>query len=115
MNAFHKIRKELDLHEPISYRNLAIFPLIKKTTHTRPYITLADALSGGEFRITEVKKAPSFRSGRLEYSNRPEIGGIDYEVPNGAHSESRGDSQAHGGRIIPQQIDDCYSYCVFSI
>ena len=59
MEIVRKTLKEARLGAPRSHANLAVFPLWTAATTDRPYMTLDEALSSGQVRVTEVSQAGS--------------------------------------------------------
>ena len=55
-----------EVQDAMAFRNLTIFPLVGQTTNSRSYITLADALQSGEFKITEVNEGSRVPEVRVE-------------------------------------------------
>ena len=66
MSEIQQLIGRFEVQDAMAFRNLTIFPLIGKTTNSRSYITLADALQSGEFKITEVNEGSRVPEVRVE-------------------------------------------------
>lgn len=77
--------KTLSLCEPSTFRNLSIFPLTSATDARPDYVSLADALKGGQTKVTEVSAGGSVPELLLDNGSESRVLLLDGEELVGAN------------------------------